>query len=68
MAWYPVVECQLILIGSNQPINIDFQSIEQRLQDPVINKIMGDIDFGTPYSFLGSIWFLRSELKQYEFR
>ena len=63
MAWYPVVK-ELILIGSNQPINIDFQSIEQRLQNPVINKIMGDIDFGTPYSFLGSIWFLRSELKK----
>ena len=25
---------------------------------------MGDIDFPNPFSFLGSIWFLRSELKQ----
>ena len=24
---------------------------------------MSDIDFGTPYSFLGSIWFLKNELK-----
>jgi predicted membrane-bound spermidine synthase/tetratricopeptide (TPR) repeat protein len=63
MAWYPVYT-ELILIGSNQPINIDFQNIEQRLQDPAINKIMSDIDFGTPYSFLGSIWLLKNELKR----
>ena len=29
---------ELILIGSNQPINIDFQDIEQRLQNPSINE------------------------------
>ena len=63
MAWYPV-RSHIILIGSNQPINIDFHSIEQRLQDPVINKIMSDINFGTPYSFLGSIWFLKNKLKR----
>jgi tetratricopeptide (TPR) repeat protein len=61
MAWYPVHK-ELILIGSNQPINLEFQSIEQRLQNPVTNKIMRDINFGTPYSFLGSIWFLKKEL------
>jgi tetratricopeptide (TPR) repeat protein len=63
MAWYPVRN-ELILIGSDQPINIDFNSIEQRLQNPVINKIMSDIDFGTAYSLLGSIWFLKNELEQ----
>jgi len=62
MAWYPV-RSHIILIGSNQPINLEFYSIEQRLQNPVINKIMRDINFGTPYSFLGSIWFLKKELK-----
>ena len=62
MAWYPV-DKELILIGSNQPINIDFHSIEERLQNPVTNKIMREINFGTPYSFLGSIWFLKKELK-----
>jgi spermidine synthase len=62
MAWYPVAN-EMILVGSNQHINIDFQDIEERLQNPVINKIMGDIDSGTPYSFLGSIWYLRNKLK-----
>jgi tetratricopeptide (TPR) repeat protein/spermidine synthase len=62
MAWYPVRK-ELILIGSNQPINLEFQDIKQRLQNPVTNKIMQDIEFDTPYSFLGSIWFLKKELK-----
>jgi len=62
MAWYPVRK-ELILIGSNQPINLEFYSIEQRLQNPVINKIMRDIDFPNPFSFLGSIWFLKKELR-----
>ena len=62
MAWYPSPR-ELILIGSNHPININLQDIEERLQNPVIKKIMSDIDFGTPYSFLGSIWYLKNELK-----
>ena len=38
MAWYPAHK-ELILIGSNQPINIDFQNIQERLQNPVIQKL-----------------------------
>jgi spermidine synthase len=63
MAWYPVGR-ELILIGSDQPINIDFHGIEQRMQNSVIKEIMSDIGFGTPYSFLGNIWHLKNELKR----
>ena len=62
MAWYPVRK-ELILIGSERPIEIDFRQIERRFENPVINKIMRDIDFPNPFSFLGSIWFLKKELK-----
>jgi spermidine synthase/tetratricopeptide (TPR) repeat protein len=62
MAWYPMRK-HLILIGSNQPININFQDIEQRLEKPLTQEIMSNIGFATPYSFLGSIWFLKKELK-----
>ena len=51
MAWYPV-DKEMILIGSNQPINIDFQGIEERfakLSNYI--KIMSDIDFGTATFF-----------------
>jgi len=62
MAWYPVRK-ELILIGSDRPIDINFSQIERRFENPVINKIMRDIDFPNPFSFLGSIWFLKKELK-----
>jgi len=62
MAWYPVRN-ELILIGSDRPIDINFSQIERHFENPVINKIMRDIDFPNPFSFLGSIWFLKKELK-----
>ncbi len=62
MAWYPVRK-ELILIGSDRPIDINFSQIERRFENPVINKIMHDIDFPNLFSFLGSIWFLKKELK-----
>jgi spermidine synthase len=62
MAWYPVRQ-HLILIGSERPIDINFSQIERYFENPVVNKIMRDIDFPDPFSFLGSIWFLRKELK-----
>ena len=39
MAWYPVLN-EIILIGSNRPIDINFYQFEERLQNPVTNKIM----------------------------
>ena len=62
MAWYPVRK-ELILIGSDRPIDINFSQLERHFKNPVINKIMRDIDFPNPFSFLGSIWFLKKELK-----
>ena len=62
MSWYPVKR-ELILIGSNDPINIDYGKIEKRLKHPVVNEVMRKIGFETPFSFLGSIWFLEGELK-----
>lgn len=63
MGWYPVKN-ELILIGSNDPIDIDFRKIEKRMKDPKINQVMKTIGFENPYSLLGSIWFLKNELQQ----
>jgi len=62
MAWYPVYR-EIILIGSDRPIDINFGQIEQRFKNPIINKIMRGIEFPNPFSLLGSIWFLKKELK-----
>jgi spermidine synthase len=62
MSWYPT-ERELILIGSNDPISIDFRKIENRLKHPVVNEVMRKIRFENPYTLLGSIWFLKNELE-----
>jgi len=62
IGWYPVKQ-ELILIGSNDPINIDFREIEKRLKHPLVNEVMKKISFESPFTLLGSIWFLKNELK-----
>jgi predicted membrane-bound spermidine synthase/Tfp pilus assembly protein PilF len=62
MSWYPVTQ-ELILIGSNDPINLDFRKIEKRLKHPLANKVMRKIRFENPFTLLGSIWFLKDELE-----
>jgi len=62
MSWYPTKQ-ELILIGSNDPINIDFREIGNRLKHPVVNEVMRKIRFENPFTLLGSIWFLKDELE-----
>ena len=62
MGWYPTKR-ELILIGSNDPINIDFKEIDKRLKQPVVNEVMRKIRFENPFALLGSIWFLKDELE-----
>ena len=62
MSWYPVKQ-ELILIGSNDPINLDFREIEKRLKHPATNEVMRKIRFENPFTLLGSMWFLKDELK-----
>jgi len=62
VGWYPAKQ-ELILIGSNDPINIDFRKIEERLKHPMANEVMQKIRFENPFTLLGSIWFLKDELE-----
>jgi spermidine synthase len=62
MGWYPTKR-ELILIGSNDPIKMDFKKIDKRLKHPVTNEVMRKIRFENPFTLLGSIWFLKDELK-----
>ena len=50
MSWYPTKQ-ELILIGSNDPINLDFRKIEKRLKHPVVNEVMRKIKFENPLLF-----------------
>jgi predicted membrane-bound spermidine synthase/tetratricopeptide (TPR) repeat protein len=63
MAWLPVAN-ELLLIGSDQPINIDYERLKSRMSDPVIKKALSDIAIDSPASLLGNIWFLENQMQK----
>ncbi|MZH05249.1 MAG: MFS transporter [Nitrospinae bacterium] len=62
MSWYPSKQ-ELIIIGSNDPLDIDFKKIQKRFEHPAVKNVMGKIRFENPFTLLGSIWFLKRELE-----
>jgi tetratricopeptide (TPR) repeat protein len=63
MAWLPVAN-ELLLIGSDEPINIDYKKLKARMADPVIKKVLSDIAIDGPASLLGNIWFLENQMEK----
>ncbi|MEE9259444.1 MAG: fused MFS/spermidine synthase [Nitrospinaceae bacterium] len=62
MAWLSVAN-EILIIGSDRPIEIDFQKLKQRFADPVVRKALGDIEIHNVYSFLSNIWFLEEQIE-----
>jgi spermidine synthase len=62
IAWMSVAN-EILIIGSDQPIELDFEKLKDRLEEPVIKKAMAEIEIENVYSFLSNIWFLEDEIK-----
>jgi spermidine synthase len=62
IAWMSVAN-EILIIGSDQPIELDIEKLKQRLAEPVIQKAMAEIEIENVYSFLSNIWFLEDEIK-----
>ena len=62
IAWMSVAN-EILIIGSDQPIELDFEKIKQRLNEPGIKEAMAEIEIENVYSFLSNIWFLEDEIK-----
>lgn len=63
MAWLPVAN-ELLLIGSGQPIEIDYQKLKNRMDEPVVKKALADIEINSPNALLGNIWFLEKQMRR----
>ena len=63
MGWLSVAN-EIIIIGSDQPIKIDFNKLNERLQEPEIKKALADIEIPDIFSFLSNIWFLNEQVVQ----
>ncbi|MCH8311411.1 MAG: fused MFS/spermidine synthase [Nitrospinae bacterium] len=62
IAWMSVAN-EILIIGSDQPIELDFEKLKQRFQEPVIREAMAQIEIENVYSFLSNIWFLENEIE-----
>ena len=61
IAWMSVAN-EILIIGSDQPIELDFEKLKQRLQEPGVREVMAEIEIENVYSFLSNIWFLEDEI------
>ena len=61
IAWMPVAN-ELLIIGSNSKIDIDFEKLKGRFLDPNVSLAMQEIQIPDAYSFLGNIWFLEDQM------
>jgi len=62
MGWMPVAG-EMLLIGSDQPISIDFEKLKIRLEEPEVKKALADIEISNVFSFLSNIWFLNEQVQ-----
>ena len=61
MGWVSVAN-EILIIGSDQPIRIDFKKLKQRLEEPEVKKALADIQIPNVFSFLSNIWFLDKQI------
>lgn len=62
MGWMPVAN-EILIIGSDQPIRIDFEKLKIRLEEPEIKKALADIGIPNIFSFLSNIWLLDEQIQ-----
>ncbi len=63
IAWISVAN-EILIVGSDQPIEIDIDKLRRRFQEPAVQKALADIEIHNVYAFLSNLWFLEEELEQ----
>lgn len=62
LAWMSVAN-EILIIGSDRPITIDFDKLKKRLEEPLVRKALATIEIQNVYSFLSNLWFLEDRMK-----
>ena len=53
---------QQLIIGSEDPIDLDFKKLKERFLDPGVKLAMQEIQIPDAFLFLGNIWFLEDQM------
>ncbi len=62
IAWMPVAN-EMLIIGSDQPITIDFKKLKKRMAEPAVAQTLRDIFIPDAHSLLSNIWFLEEAMQ-----
>ncbi len=62
IAWMSVAN-EMLVIGSDQPIQIDFKKLKKRMAEPAVAQALRDIYIPDVTSLLSNIWFLEKEMQ-----
>ncbi|MFQ5716487.1 MAG: fused MFS/spermidine synthase, partial [Nitrospinales bacterium] len=63
LAWMPAPK-EILIIGSDRPIALDFQKIKKRMDEPQVRRALGDIEIHNVYSFLANILFFKDQIEK----
>ncbi|TDJ49324.1 MAG: tetratricopeptide repeat protein [Nitrospina sp.] len=63
IAWMSVAN-EILLIGSDRPIELGFEKLKKRLAEPEVRAALDAIQIPDVYSFLSNIWFFEEEMNQ----
>jgi predicted membrane-bound spermidine synthase/tetratricopeptide (TPR) repeat protein len=63
IALMPVAN-EMLIIGSDQPITIDYKKLSERMTDPAIAQTLRDIYIPDATSLLSNIWFLEEIMQK----
>lgn len=63
IAWMSVAN-EILIIGSDQPIQIDFQKLKDRMAEPSVAQAMRDIYIPDATTLLSNIWFLEEAMQR----
>jgi len=63
IAWMSVAN-EMIVIGSDQPITLDYKKLKERMAEPVVAQALRDIYIPDASHLLSNIWFLEEEMQR----
>ena len=63
LAWLSVAN-EILIIGSNDPFVLDFAKLKERMEEPVVKRLLDDIEIPSPVSFLSNLWFLDDRVRE----
>lgn len=63
IAWMSVAN-EILVIGSDQPITLDFKKLKERMAEPAVAQALRDIYIPDATHLLSSIWFLEKEMQE----